>query len=272
MKITANKRDDILRRKAEYEEKKAAFDQDMNDRRSRLRKAEQDIMDPVKKKLEDALSHYSALQFDVRVERDWKYSFKSTEKENPDTLAVRIQCNENNKFSEDVALSWEYNAKIGKDGEVIRETGSWSGLKAATEAQMKSLRQTVAALEYLNDLDWKSLIDVAMPTYQDYYGDAPKEPEKEDFDSELMYADLEEIIGQDKVVEVENWGETCPYRGARLWLKLTGQTASQYRAIIIPGWYKTKEDISKFLESHTYENRIRKTSVRPIKPLNIMEV
>lgn len=269
MKITASKKDDILKRKAQYEADFAAYNKRQEQYRRAYQQAEDELTTPIQDYLERKLSRYSALEFDVYVRRGWHD--KGAE--------VTIECNEHNKFSEDSALSWSYKAFIGADGELERESSSWSGLSATTEAQMQSLRQTVAALELLNDLDWEGLINIKFPNYSDYYDETDKRPERENFEAELKLAELEELIGTNKIIKVKNWGESCPYRGD-VWLHINRETPSMYMANIIPGWiiqaldeydsYQTELD--NYMSGKYGEYRIRKTSVNPVSPIEVKEV
>lgn len=274
MKITASKKDDILKRKAQYEADKAAYDERQEGYSKAYRQAESAVLQPIKDYLERKLSRYSALTFDVRVDRSWMRGNKGG-------ADVRIYCNEYNKFDENVALAWSYEATVTDDGEVLRKSSSWSGLSATTEAQMNSLRQTVSALEFLNDVDWEELINVDMPNYADYYDENDKAPEREDFDKELKEAELEELVGADKLVKVRNWGESCPYRGD-VYLKILSETPAMYKAIVVGAWavenaLKSGDDewvdnLKQTLNSSYSQYRIRKSSVRLTDPVEILDI
>lgn len=264
--ITSSRKDDVLRRKAEYEQQLKDYNERMNQRHHAFNEAEVAVMKPIQEFLESRLSAYSALQFDVRVER---YFGK--------TLRVRIECNERAKFSDDVALAWSYDASIA-DGEVVKESSSWSGLKATTPNQMRSLRQTVSALEFLNDLDWYRLINVTLPKYEDYYPDDDKRPVAPDFDAELVEAEIEDIIGQNKAILVKNWGDACPYRGD-VFLKVNGQSASQYQVDMV-GCNRFTDDMNAISEEaildfkagHFRSQRVRKSSVKLVTPICVIDL
>lgn len=261
MKILANRKDEVLKRKAQYDADMEAYEKEGRDRSQRMRNAEYEITQPVQEFLEQSLSHYSALEFDISVDRG---HFRMP------GLQVRIRCNEHTKFSDDSALSWSYDVSLDKEGQVVKESSSWSGLKACTEAQMKSLRQTVSALEWLNDLNWKEVLDKKMPDYEDFFGDMPKRPEHQDFNQQLAQAEVEDLIGTNKIIKVQSW-ESCPYRG-QVWLKILSETPSQYRAVIIPNYVVTDGRAAEMLEKNPEDNRIRKTSVKPVQPIEVMEV
>lgn len=257
MKIVASRKDEILKRKAQWEADNAAYEERENNSRRRYREAELAITQPVEDELTSALSRYSALKFDVTVDSArWGL----------DGLSVRIRCNENNKFDDDVALAWSWEASLTEEGEVIRESSSWSGLSATTEAQMKSLRQTVSALEYLNDLDWASILNKQMPKYEDYYDVNDRRPARENWDEQLVAAELDELVGTNKIVKVRNWGESCPFRGD-VWLQLLKETPSQYRCNILSDW-----DVSQGGFTIGDTKNVRKSSVKPYSPMEVKDI
>ena len=268
MKITANRKDDILKRKAQYESDVAAYRSRQADRRSALHKAELAKTEPIRQYLEKKLSRYSALQFDIQCDRAF---FSDT----GNGVRVWIRCNEHNKFADDSALSWSYDVDLDANGEVKRETSSWSGLSATTEAQMTSLRQTVSALETLNDIDWDELVLVEMPKYSDYFDPDDKEPEREDWDTQLKEAELEEIIGQNKYIKVYSWGESCPYRGKYVWLQIVKETPAMYIAKVVDDWTMQKiqsgsQELKNSLYDYTY--RVRKSSIQLANPIEVVDI
>ena len=271
MKITASKKDEILQRKAKYEADRAAYDERQQGYAQAYRQAENEVLNPIREYLERKLSRFDALQFDITARRGWNMH-------NHEGADVYIRCNEHNKFDDDSALSWSYEVKLDSDGNVVRESSSWSGLKATTEEQMRSLRQTVSALDFLNDVDWDELIKVNMPDYSDYYNPEDKAPEREDFESQLKQAELEEIVGQDAYVKVKNWGESCPYRGD-VYLKILKETPSMYQAVVIPAYLIDDYDRNpeSYLESvRQYSNytpyRVRKSSIRLTNPIKVARI
>ena len=252
-RITAGKREDILKRKAEYEAKKAAYRQDWYDRNMRFDKAEQDVTNPIKQQLESDLSVFDLLQFDVNVERN--YGGKG--------VRVRIECNENRKFDDSVALAWNYDVNLTKDGEVKRESSSWSGMSAVTPEQVASLKQTVEAVEYLLNLDWASLLDVTLPEFSDYYTGALPEPEREDFDTELREAELEGYVGTDTLILVENF-ESSGWRGREVYVRLIRETPSQYVCNIFhPYELSSFKEQGRKLEDR-YTQRVKKSNIVPV--------
>lgn len=269
MKITATRKEDILREKAAYEEREAARKARYDESNKKFREAEDAILEPLKTEIERALEQYTALTFMVRVERNWR-----------DSIEVRIQCNENEKFDDDVALAWDYTINVSSKGEVKRETSSWSGLKATTEAQMTSLRQTLAALETINGFDWEWLLSKAvknMPQYEDYFKseDVTREP-RPDFEAQLLEAELEELVGTNKLILVQPF-ESAWYRGQE-YVQLVRETPKQYEVRQYPYYRFSNPDDNRALESfredlknNSMTVRVAKKNIVPVQPIKILE-
>lgn len=267
MKIVANKRDEVLKQKAAYDAEVADYEAYKKDADHRYHAAEAEVLEPIENELKSALSHYSVLEFQVRVER---VNFFGSER----GAEVRIECNENKKFDGDSALSWSFDVKLDSDGQVIKESSSWSGLNATTPEQMKSLRQTVAALEYLNDIDWPSLIDVAMPKLYDYYDKDRSRPKYRNFKQELAEADMADIIGQNKAIKVASWGESCPYNGY-CYIKILGETPSQFKVESVPGGWRgdiPEDQVREAFKKGGYEQRVKKANIHPTDPVSIIDL
>lgn len=252
-RITAGKREDILKRKAEYEAKRAEYEADHDERVHKFSMAEHDVINPIKERLESDLSVFDSLQFDVNVERN--YGGKG--------VRVRIECNENRKFDDSSALAWNYDVRLTDDGDVKRESSSWSGMKAVTPEQVKSLKQTVEAVEYLLYVDWASLINVTMPKYRDYYDGALPEPEAEDFDAELREAELEDYVGTDTLILVENF-ESSGWRGGDIYVRLIRETPSQYVCNVLHAAELQSFKATGRSLDNRYTQRVRKTSIVPV--------
>lgn len=264
MKITAGRVDEIRQRRAEYEKKKAAYDEIRQKEAIRYEKVRDAIIEPVQKYLEDELKKFDKLQFFVQVDEGWRRKGGG--------LKVSIECNEYNKFDDDVALSWRYYAEVDSDGEIKRETSSWSGLSAVTEAQMDSLRQTLTALEYLNSIDWDKLIKVDTPRWADFHDDSIEEPESENWDAQIKEAELEELIGQNKAIEVKGF-ESSGYTG-NIFVKLIAQTPTQYKVAVIgpSSWKDSNPEWWETASKNSYLQRVKKSNIVPVEPYNIIDL
>lgn len=222
MKITAGKREDILRQRDEWDAENQRRESRRQEQSKQFRQAMWEVMEPVKQEVETYLKEYPALTFEVTAESDYR----------SDKIRVRIRCNDPNHFDDNVALSWNFDVGLDTEGNVLKESGSWSGLKACTETQLESLKQSVDALVMLNQLDWKMLLDKVMPEHKDYF----KTPEGEqplgqrpNFKEQLIEAAVEECVGQDILV-LGSAGENSGYRtGADIYYLITSQSPKQYQ-------------------------------------------
>lgn len=148
-KIIKSTREDIIR-------ERDAYDSDYKAKRTKrdaeyrsYKEAKYKVVRPVEGHVVAELNAFNLLQFDVQVVEHFS-----------DYIEVRISCNENDTFDDNSALSWCYRAKVTKDGEVEKESNSWSGLKATTAAQIDSLIQTAEALKVINNIDWADLLNL----------------------------------------------------------------------------------------------------------------
>lgn len=253
MKITANRKEEVLRRKAEYDAAMKAYNDDWETRRRNYQAAEREVLNPIEDTLNAELSKFSLLQFDVSAD----FNFGSL-------VEVRISCNEHSKFDDSVALAWSYEALLDPStGELKRNTSSWSGMQATTRAQLDSLKQSVDALEYLLTVDWASLLNVQQPDYDKYFEGRLARPEHQDFKSELIEAELAECVGTNTLVKVHNF-DSSGYGGRTVYVRIVRETPSQYVVNVLTEW--TIENIRSGQSSldNRYEQRVKKSKLDPV--------
>lgn len=264
--IKADRRDDIIRQRDEYESNYNRLKAQRESESRSYQSALAEVSDPIKKEIESALSRFDKLSVRVTVDPWGVWRSKKP-------INVRIEVNEDRKFEDDSALSWDFRVQLDNDGNVLKETGSWSGLKATTPDQIESLRQTLGALEYLNNIDWRPLLDKALPEMEDYYKTSvPDRRDRPNFEQMLAEVDLEELVGSGKAVKVKNW-ESSGWRGEYVWVQLIRETPSGYIGRVRADW--DKNDIRTWLRRAIDENlatqRIRKSTVKPVTPLEVLD-
>lgn len=218
MKILCTRRDDIIKQRDEYDAARKQYDDAVNKAHNAYKTAVDDVLNPIADIFVERLSKYDALEFDVRVEEGFK----------DQTFVVRIRCNDHKVHSDDSALSWNWDTEVNlQTGEVKSETGSWSGLKATTSEQIKSLEQSVAALKELQGIDWDRLTGRMLPHYSTYYKDVPKGPgTRPNFDRMLEEADIEEYVNKPVLVKGNN-GSGRYFRGS-VYYHILKETPSMY--------------------------------------------
>ena len=88
------------------------------------------------------------------------------------------------------ALNWNWTVQLTKDGELRTESGSWSGLDVTSKDKLDNLKESVRILEILNNMDWKTILNVTLP-HIDEYVKTPA-PVYDRFDEQLLELDVED--------------------------------------------------------------------------------
>ena len=262
MRITANRHDDIIKQRDDFNRQKADKVQKYEKQVKDYDEAMSAVTDKVEKDLRSRLAKFDKLHFDVSVAPAF---FRDR------GLSVNITCNRSQLFDDDSALSWRYAVKVDDNGGVIAETGSWSGLNATTAAQLDSLEQTLAALRELNKIDWKTEIDIDTPQYGDYVNMLdPRYADEPDFDTMLAEADIDDLVGTNRGIYRDATGSSRYYRG-RVYSVIVGQSDKTYTIFDIPEMYA--EDTDKFdeLSTNTYRISKKKFIDTLIVPMNIKD-
>lgn len=182
MKTKCSKVSEVLKQQAdawkEYSDTQAEYNSQYQEYRSSYSEFEAAIKSSVKSLLSSV-----KLPLKIEVSQGWR-SKGST---------VKIYLPRTESAEKDTALSWSYECSLNLDTKkVIRETSSWSGLQATTAAQLDNLKESVKAIELLNNADWATMLD-AEPVYTDFVHTHPSQ--KPDFEEQLAYAAIEDAIG-----------------------------------------------------------------------------
>lgn len=269
MKITANRRDEIIKQRDEYEADYSARSARHEEQSAALRKAEYEVLESVQARVAAELSDISqGAHLEIIARRGWNYRSEDT------VIEIQVRCNESFKFDDSTALSWDWSVKLDDDGNVIRDSGSWSGLKACTPEQLDDLQRSLNILRRLNDMDWGTILSTTMPRYADYVTErAPYRNNRPDFEQMLFDIDIEEAIG--KPVLMKGAGDY-----SNMWFSVLKQTDKQYTVIRIPnyavqnpaerGGMSIEELIAKM---SAYPMRVMKTKFATMvkKPIELWE-
>lgn len=267
--VTAGRREDIIKQRDEWEAdfntKQAQHESEVQSWRTAMYNSVKSAQDY----LEKELGKFSALNFDIAVDPTGKY----VEGRRDWVAQVRIMCNERDHFAPENALSWNFDVYLDESGTPVKETGSWSGLKATTAQQLESLKQTLDALTFLNNVDWPTVLNLKVPGYEEYVHTLdPRRDNRPNFEQQLMEVDLEDLVGADKVVKVENW-EGSGYRGKYAWVQLVRETPAGYTIRVRGDW--SENDVRTWLRRAIDQNfatqRMRKSSLKPVMPIETMD-
>lgn len=260
MKITCTKRDDILKRKQEYEadraQRQARYDAQSKNYDDEDISRKKSIEDAVKQQLGD-----TGLDLSVSV-RDASWGNHSYQVDISD---------EDDKFNPDKALSWSWKVYLTNEGEVTKESSSWSGLNAVSKKNLDNLKKILSVLEKLNSIDWKSVLSVRPPKYNDYITEKDPQWDRDvpDFDKELLEADIEELIGTNQGVLRDSGSKY--YRG-NVYSVIVKQSGSQYTVADVPEYTVSQNrsvDISSKIDSESYRISKDKFFQGLVQPLQI---
>lgn len=223
MKITCAKRsrEEIIKDRDEYDAKRKAIHDQADAERINYWKAVDDVYNSVRDEVESQLSNFiESLNLNIQVDSGWR-----------NNIQVRVRSNENNVHGKDKALSWDWSAQLTREGELKKESGSWSGLQAVTEVQLESLRQSVACLEILNSIDWVAILSKPLPNADEYFTiDAHAvDDNRPNYESELMEAEIDEAIQNGSWIK--GHGYKYYLKRATVYYKVLKETPAQYEVL-----------------------------------------
>lgn len=273
MKITSSRRDDLIRQKQEYDENAAKLQKEYDEQYRNLSRARSEVFYGVAQYVRSQIEGLvGADNLDVFVEEaDW-----GRDNDEIGRLRVRVQVNEHRVHADDKALSWSWEVKLTRSGEIKKDSGSWSGLQACTAEQLDDLRKTLRALEILNDMDWPEILRKKLPNYEDYVTTkVPSRRDRPDFEGQIFEAEIEDAIGkpilfQGAAPEYSSW-----------YYAILSQTEKQYRVVNIPLYlikdpeYRKDQTVEELIEHYSKFNvqRVMKTKFATMlaKPLTKWE-
>lgn len=183
---------------AERDIKKNEYDAQMDN----YRRVVNNIEDNARSNLEQVLP-YSDL-IDIRVSRDYDW------RGGMPYLSVKISYDLNKTKNQ--SLAWSYSVGLDRDGNIKKESNSWSGLNAVTQEQLDDLEKSIEILKKLNIIDWESILKTDVPSVVDYV--TTKTLPEKDFTFEQFNADLEDFVGQD-VIFISKYLKSENYYGSR---------------------------------------------------------
>jgi hypothetical protein len=175
------RRDDILRRKQAYEDAKNQQDTEVSQYRQANRDIMQNLNDLIRSKIGE-----TSLNLSIDTDRSWR-------------SGVEVRINNGSNPHDEQALNWDWRATMTDEGDIKKESGSWSGLSATTPEQIANLKESVRVIEILNNLDWNELLTVEFPNFDDYV--KTEVPERENFEKQLLEADVEDAAEQGLLIK-----------------------------------------------------------------------
>lgn len=181
LKITMARRDDIVKRQQEWDNLNKQNNAELNEYRT----ARKSVFNALEELIRDKIGP-TPLSLNIRVDESvWS------------GLEVRID-NGDHPHDEQ-ALNWNWSAVLTQEGELKKDSGSWSGLSATTPEQISNLKASVKVLEILNNLDWNTLLTVELPKYEDYV--KTKVPKGENFNQQILEADVLDAMDEGLLIK-----------------------------------------------------------------------
>lgn len=224
MKITCSKRDDLMRARYDYDTLTDQYQKKVDEGERKTRYARDEVAAYIEDEVRNQIGSTSLnLIIDVRTDWDYNHGHDFT------TWRVNVEVPHGNG----TALGWHWAAKLDGEGNVVKESGSWSGLQAITIEQMDELEEAVHVLKVLNNMDWRSILDKAVPSYDDYLDKEAqaqlhdRKKNRPDFDAQILEADIEDAIAAGEWIKLDGRPETDYYRGANrgtFWCKIDSMT------------------------------------------------
>jgi len=268
--IYASARDDLIRQRDEYDAETARYQevQDNNTKafRAAYKKAQQDIENLAR----NAIGSTSQ-DLEIRVDESFANSWE-----------ISIYCHERDLHSENTSLAWHIDLKLDKDGNVAKETGSWSGLRATTPEQIDDLKESVRLIETINNIDWEPILKRALVDYaafQDSENSAKlreRTKSRPDFEKQIAESEISDIVGTNKWVKVQGSPTTYINDSGRgiYWVNIVSETPARYKALIVRDYamqngLESSEPLKLFSDYYT----VNKSALfsKLVKPLEIVE-
>lgn len=262
MKIYASRRDDLIAERDAYDAETAQYENRIHEGEKRWRRDTNAIADSIKQEVIEAIGDTS-LQLNVNVRMGWRSGYE-----------VNVEANEHNKFDDNVALAWHWNASIEDDGTLKKDSGSWSGLKAVTSEQLADLEESVRVMKILNGMDWEHILKRAIPDSSQYVSQEDRQIARErsanrrDFDREIFEEDLKEAIAAGAWIKMEGRPETSYYRGTprgEFWCKINGMTDKQVKCIITRKIEYYNANPNYYAEERIAKQNLYKYIVKPVE-------
>lgn len=269
--IISSYKDDLIRKKNAWQMKYDARKQVYEDQERRYSEAQWDWKDNIESIIRNTFSAYISKLPDLRINVEGGWG------------EVTIRINYEHLHNDAFSLNWDYTIRLRDSGELIKESSSWSGLKAVTSEQLDDLMNSVNFLKAIAEFDWESLLKEAKdssPKYRNYVGirDPHYDPDYKDpgYDKMIKEAEVDEAINSGK------WIKYGKEYGENTWLFIVSQTPKFYNVFSmredsiryalrnpeVPGNAKTLDDIrNPQNRSKYYIQRFKKDSLHFANPI-----
>lgn len=261
MKITAGRRDDIIRQRDEYDARLSELENQYNEDTEAWRNASRMQEDALEAQVLNSIGRTN-LDLSVRVSTDY------TKVDGEYGYVYRFEV-ANGERNYDRPFRWSWSIRLDDNGEVLKESSSWSGLKATTTEDLDEIEESVRVLRILNTMDWDELLHTSMPNVEDYesrpglyseYNDMRRN--RPNFDRDIKDAEIEDSIGKDVWLKMSGRPETDYFYGNKrstFWVKLLSASPKFVNAVIV----RDEGNTRFFLKENWNKERISKDKLYP---------
>lgn len=247
MKITSSKKDDLIRQRDEWESNYKQKKDQYDEQHRAWQRAYREVCNNIETTLSEELKRFAPNVFNVSATMSFHRGSE-----------VRIRCNDDHR-REGFALSWNFDVELDEEGNVKKESGSWSGLNAVTQEQLTDLEASVRALRFLNEYDWAPLLNTPLPKTEDYITeenpDYTLRRERPDFEYDIASELIDEIVGERKAVAGKAAGSLAydyDYRGGNTGYYIIVSTTPKLCKVIY-----TPDRTIELYENGRMENSLR---------------
>ena len=116
--------------------------------------------------------------------------------------------NSNFDTSNQRALCWDIQIRLDNDGNVVKESNSWSGLKAVTPEQIEDLEESLRIIKLIANTDWHEILNTPAANFEDYQ-DAELNQSLRDrkearphFEKDMFDAQLQELLNGNEAIQL----------------------------------------------------------------------
>lgn len=249
-RISAASYADIVRQRDEYDAEtdrlKVLKEGNTNKYRAAQKTIRENIANAVLK-----LIGPTSLNLDVYIDTDWIGGWE---------ISIKNNYYGNN---DQRALCWDITIKLNSEGDVVKESNSWSGLKAVTSEQIADLEESVRIIKLIANTDWRELLSTP-PANSDDYQDAElnqsirdREGARPNFEKDMFDAQLEELLNGNTAIMLYS---NEIYRGD-VYILPTRVSEKSVTGYIFPISYTMHSSSIEAIERNFEERRTLKTNL-----------
>ena len=213
MKITANRVSELKERRSQLRNDINRMSAEHDTQLNNYRDARKSAAKQLEKKVADLIGPTS-LALAISANREY---VNFSDDGDSITWFVKVSAHSNDMFAEGTSLTWHWSAQLDYEGKVLKDSGSYSGLKAVTAEQIDDLKESVRIIEILNNLDWTAILNTPAPERKDYVDEdlqiKLRDLKRENLDSNFELLDevvKEAIKAGNVVVKIKPKGYILP--------------------------------------------------------------